>query len=54
MIQMDQASAHRAQEVDWSENIISLFQSAYIPKLIQLSVSGNISRRLFRGTSSRI
>ncbi|MEM6837997.1 MAG: transposase [Cyanobacteria bacterium P01_C01_bin.120] len=33
MIQMDQASAHRAQEVDWSENIISLFQSAYIPEV---------------------
>lgn len=33
VIQMDQASAHRAQEIDWPENIIPLFQPAYTPEV---------------------
>ena len=30
---MDQASAHRAHEIDWPENIIPLFQPAYTPEV---------------------
>ena len=33
VIQMDQASAHRAHEIDWPENIIPLFQPAYTPEV---------------------
>lgn len=33
VIQMDRASAHRAQELDWPENIIPLFQPAYTPEV---------------------
>jgi transposase len=33
VIQMDQASAHRAHEMDWPENIIPLFQPAYTPEV---------------------
>jgi transposase len=33
VIQMDQASAHRAHEIDWPENVIPLFQPAYIPEV---------------------
>jgi transposase len=33
VIQMDKASAHRAKEIDWPENIIPLFQPAYTPEV---------------------
>jgi transposase len=33
VIQMDQASAHRAQGIDWPENIIPLFQPADTPEV---------------------
>ena len=33
MIQMEPASAHRAQKIDWPENIIPLLQPAYPPEV---------------------
>jgi len=33
VIQMDRAPAHRAQVIDWPENIIPIFQPAHCPEL---------------------
>lgn len=30
---MEQASAHRAQDTDWSENVVPLFPPAYTPQV---------------------
>lgn len=49
VMQLDRAPAHRAQAVEWPENIIPIFQPAHCPELNPIERLWQFLKRLWKG-----
>ena len=49
LLQLDQASAHAALEVDWPENVVPLFQPSHSPELNPIERLWQDLRKRFQG-----
>lgn len=49
VMQMDRAPAHRCQDIEWSENIIPIFQPAHCPELNRIERLWQFLKRVWKG-----